>query len=72
MLGRTEYPNEDLRTPENLQKFLNAPFTPGQTTPAMQYFNFALTKGKLNRYETLELARAGTIPSFQLLLSITS
>lgn len=53
-----QYPSEDLRTPENLQKFLNAPFTPGQTTPAMQYFNFALTKGKLNRYETLELARA--------------
>jgi hypothetical protein len=42
-----------------LQKFINAPFTPGQITPAMQYFNVALTKDKLTRYETLELARAG-------------
>jgi clathrin heavy chain len=53
-----QYPNEDLRTPETLQKFINAPFTPGQVTPAMQYFNLALTKGRLTRYETLELARA--------------
>jgi len=53
-----QYPNENLRSPANLQKFLSAPVIAGQITAAMRYFNYAMSKSKLTDFETIELARA--------------
>ncbi|KAK1442350.1 clathrin [Babesia gibsoni] len=46
-----------LRTPETMKRFLNAPVTPGQTSPALHYFSVLLEHGKLNSQESLELVR---------------
>ncbi len=46
-----------LRTPQTIQMFQQLPAQPGQPQPVLQYFSLLLEKGKLNRVESLELAR---------------
>jgi hypothetical protein len=60
-----------LRSPANLQKFLSAPVIAGQITAAMRYFNYAMSKSKLTDFETIELARAGTVHLTRMNLSDT-
>ncbi len=46
-----------LRTTKTIQLFQQAPAQPNQPSPLLQYFGILLEKGKLNKMETLELAR---------------
>lgn len=46
-----------LRTPAVVQRFQSVPQVPGQTPPLLQYFGTLLTKGGLNAFESVELAR---------------
>jgi clathrin heavy chain len=50
-------PRGFLRTPETIQRFKNAGQGTGQLSVILQYFGMLLDKGKLNKYETLELTR---------------
>eukprot|EP00004_Rigifila_ramosa_P013327 TRINITY_DN293_c0_g1_i1.p1 TRINITY_DN293_c0_g1~~TRINITY_DN293_c0_g1_i1.p1 ORF type:complete len:1689 (+),score=479.53 TRINITY_DN293_c0_g1_i1:58-5067(+) len=53
----SEAPAGALRTPQTIQRFLQAPAQPGQPSPLLQYFGVLLEKGKLNKIESIELAR---------------
>ena len=46
-----------LRTQETIQRFQQLPAQPGQPSPVLQYFSTLLEKGKLNKVESVELAR---------------
>lgn len=50
-------PRGILRTPGTIEQFKGVPVQAGQLSPILQYFGILLEKGKLNRYESLELAR---------------
>lgn len=49
-------PGGILRTPQTIQLYKNLQPIQGQPPPVIQYFHVLLEKGKLNKYETLELA----------------
>lgn len=46
-----------LRTPQTIQRFQQVPAQAGQSSPLLQYFGILLDKGKMNKYESLELCR---------------
>lgn len=46
-----------LRTKETVSKFKSVAPTPGQTSPLLVYFGTLLTRGKLNAFESAELAQ---------------
>ena len=46
-----------LRTPDTIRKFQSVQTQPGQPSPLLQYFGTLLTKGGLNKIESVELAR---------------
>jgi clathrin heavy chain len=50
-------PRGFLRTPQTIERFKQIPQQPGQLSVILQYFGKLLDKGKLNKYETLELVR---------------
>ena len=50
-------PRGILRTPQTIEMFKGVQVQPGQMSPILQYFGILLEKGKLNRFESLELAR---------------
>jgi len=50
-------PGGVLRTKNTIQKLQQIPVVPGQANPLLQYFGLLLEQGKLNQYETIELAR---------------
>ncbi|CAH7670842.1 clathrin, heavy polypeptide [Phakopsora pachyrhizi] len=50
-------PRGILRTPQTIEQFKGVPMQPGQLSPILQYFGILLERGKLNKYESLELAR---------------
>lgn len=50
-------PRGFLRTPETIQRFKNAGQAGGGMSVILQYFGMLLDKGKLNQYESVELAR---------------
>ena len=50
-------PRGFLRTPETIQRFKNAGQGTGQLSVILQYFGLLLDKGKLNKYESVELTR---------------
>lgn len=50
-------PRGFLRTPQTIERFKNAPQTPGQLSVILQYFGILLDKGSLNRIESIELVR---------------
>jgi len=50
-------PQGVLRTQKTIQLFQSLPAVPGQPSPLLQYFGVLLEKGKLNKLESLELAR---------------
>lgn len=50
-------PRGFLRTPETINRFKTAPQQTGQLSVILQYFGKLLDKGRLNRYETLELIK---------------
>eukprot|EP01102_Stenamoeba_stenopodia_P016270 TRINITY_DN566_c1_g3_i1.p1 TRINITY_DN566_c1_g3~~TRINITY_DN566_c1_g3_i1.p1 ORF type:complete len:1717 (-),score=467.09 TRINITY_DN566_c1_g3_i1:143-5293(-) len=52
-----ESPAGVLRTPQTMQRFQNIPAVPGQPLPLLQYFGVLLELGKLNKIESIELAR---------------
>jgi clathrin heavy chain len=52
-----ESPRGILRTPKTMQMFQQIPVQPGQTAPLLQYFGVLLESGKLNKQESVELAR---------------
>ncbi|GFE55454.1 clathrin heavy chain [Babesia ovis] len=49
--------NGALRTNEIMERFLNAPVMPGETSPALHYFSVLLEHGKLTYQESLGLVR---------------
>mmetsp|Transcript_40808 Transcript_40808/g.97020 ORF Transcript_40808/g.97020 Transcript_40808/m.97020 type:complete len:1701 (-) Transcript_40808:29-5131(-) len=52
-----ESPQGALRTPSTIDRFKQVAAQPGQTSPLLQYFGTLLTRGKLNSYESVELAK---------------
>ena len=50
-------PKGILRTPQAIQRFIQVPTVPGQTSPLLQYFGILLDQGKLNKYESIELCK---------------
>lgn len=50
-------PRGILRTPQTIEQFKGVPVQPGQLSPILQYFGILLERGKLNKFESLELAR---------------
>lgn len=50
-------PQGVLRTPETIKRFQTMPAQPGQPQPVLQYFSVLLERGKLNKLESIELAR---------------
>ncbi|MBW0487421.1 hypothetical protein O181_027136 [Austropuccinia psidii MF-1] len=50
-------PRGILRTPQTIDQFKSVPVQAGQLSPILQYFGILLERGKLNKYESLELAR---------------
>jgi clathrin heavy chain len=50
-------PRGILRTPQAIQRFIQVPTQPGQTSPLLQYFGILLDQGKLNKYESIELCK---------------
>lgn len=50
-------PRGILRTPQTIEQFKQIPSQPGQLSPVLQLFGSLLESGKLNKYESLELAR---------------
>ncbi|ORM41265.1 Clathrin heavy chain 1 [Babesia sp. Xinjiang] len=49
--------NGALRTNETMERFINAPVMPGETSPALHYFSVLLEHGKLTHQESLGLVR---------------
>ncbi|KAH3675861.1 hypothetical protein WICMUC_002431 [Wickerhamomyces mucosus] len=49
--------SEQLRTPQTIQKLKNVQAAPGTISPLLQYFSTLLDKGRLNQFESVELAR---------------
>ena len=45
-----------LRTKETIDRFKSVPPVQGQTSPLLLYFGTLLSRGKLNAYESVELA----------------
>ncbi|EIE26635.1 clathrin heavy chain [Coccomyxa subellipsoidea C-169] len=52
-----ESPQGVLRTKETIDRFKSVAPTPGQTSPLLVYFGTLLTRGKLNVFESAELAQ---------------
>ena len=50
-------PRQFLRTAQTIQRFQAIPGQPGAPQPVFQYFSILLEKGKLNRLESVELAK---------------
>lgn len=50
-------PRGFLRSPHTIERFKQVPQQPGQMSIILQYFAMLLDKGKLNKFETLELVR---------------
>ena len=50
-------PRGILRNAETIARFQRMPATPGQHPPVLQYFQVLLSKGRLNKLESIELAR---------------
>lgn len=50
-------PRGFLRTSQTIEMFKGIPAQPGAISPILQYFGTLLERGKLNKYESLELAR---------------
>ena len=50
-------PRGILRNAETIARFQKMPATPGQHPPVLQYFQVLLGKGRLNKLESIELAR---------------
>lgn len=50
-------PRGILRTPQTIDMFKQVPVQPGQMSPILQYFGILLERGKLNRYESIELSK---------------
>jgi len=50
-------PRGILRTAQTIEMFKGTPVQPGQLSPILQYFGILLERGKLNKSESLELAR---------------
>lgn len=50
-------PRGILRTPQTIEQFKTVPVQAGQLSPILQYFGILLERGKLNKFESLELAR---------------
>ncbi|GAA5918516.1 hypothetical protein JCM1841_003276 [Sporobolomyces salmonicolor] len=50
-------PRGILRTSQTIEMFKGVPVQQGQLSPILQYFGILLERGKLNKYESLELAR---------------
>ncbi len=50
-------PQGVLRTPETIAKFASVAAPPGTASPLLQYFGTCLKRGKLNAYESFELAK---------------
>ncbi|GIX64752.1 clathrin heavy chain, putative [Babesia caballi] len=46
-----------LRTPEIMHRFINAPVSPGDSSPALHYFSVLLEHGRLTAQESVELVR---------------
>jgi len=53
----SQSPRGILRTEKTMNMFKALPAQPNQPSPLLQYFSTLLEKGKLNKVETLELAR---------------
>lgn len=53
-------PNDLLRTPQVLNQFKQMPVAPGAPPAISTYFKLMLAVGKLNEYETVELAKVVT------------
>ncbi|CDR98027.1 clathrin heavy chain, putative [Babesia bigemina] len=49
--------NGALRTPEIMERFVNAPALPGESAPALHYFSVLLEHGRLTARESIELVR---------------
>jgi clathrin heavy chain len=52
-----ESPQQCLRTPQTIQRFQTLPQVPNQPQPILQYFNVLLSRGTLNKIESVELAK---------------
>jgi len=52
-----ESPMGALRTPQTVERFKQVAAQPGQTSPLLQYFGTLLMRGKLNAFESVELAK---------------
>lgn len=50
-------PRGILRTSSTIEQFKGVPVPAGQLSPILQYFGILLERGRLNKYESLELAR---------------
>ncbi|SGZ23972.1 BQ5605_C023g09673 [Microbotryum silenes-dioicae] len=50
-------PRGILRTSQTIEQFKGVPVPAGQMSPILQYFGILLERGKLNKHESLELAR---------------
>lgn len=50
-------PRGILRTPATIDMFKQVPVQAGQMSPILQYFGILLERGKLNKYESLELSK---------------
>jgi hypothetical protein len=46
-----------LRTKETVDRFKSVPPAPGQSSPLLVYFGTLLTRGRLNKFESVELAQ---------------
>lgn len=46
-----------LRTKETVDRFKAVPPAPGQSSPLLVYFGTLLTRGRLNKFESVELAQ---------------
>ena len=46
-----------LRTKETVDRFKAVPPAPGQSSPLLVYFGTLLTRGRLNTFESVELAQ---------------
>jgi clathrin heavy chain len=50
-------PRGILRTPQTIEQFKGVAVPAGQLSPILQYFGILLERGRLNKHESLELAR---------------
>lgn len=61
-------PGGMLRTPETIERFKQVQVPPGQMSPILQYFSLLLESSKLNKFESIELARPVLAQNRQQLL----